>query len=140
MSTGFENERQNIEEEFVAGWTSATTPIKFENVNGLVSGTDMLKDDKGLTQWCRITILNAASSNMVIGGTTVRHAGDIIVNVWVKSGTGTDTARELCDDVYDIFNNANFDGIQCHSSYVTTEGDVEGWFQMTVSTPYTRDQ
>ena len=135
----FENERKYIEEEFSDNWTSSTTPIKYSNVNGLVKGTSIVKDSTGLSQWCRLEIVNTNADNVVVGGGTIRHEGEIVVNIFVKTGTGTDTARELCDDVIDIFNNKTFDDVNCTASIVTTEGDIDGFFMMSVSTPYYRD-
>jgi hypothetical protein len=140
MTTGFEVERQSIEDEFNTGWVSSTCPIKFQNLNGLVKGTSMINDVKGLTKWCRLEILPAASNNAVVGGTTIRHFGNIVINLFTKSGTGSDTIRELADDVYDIFKNKTFDGIHCEAPFFTIEGNNEEWFQATVTIPYYRDQ
>ena len=140
MSTGYETERQYIESRFNTNWTSATTPIKFDNVNGLLKGTASLADARGHTEWVRLSIASGESLTATVGGTTTRHPGVIVVNVFTQSGAGTDRARELCDDVFDIFNNETFNGINCQASYATTEGDVDGFYQMTVSTPFYRDQ
>lgn len=136
----FELERKNIEEEFAAGWTSATTPIAYDNVKGLVKGTAMVKDSTGLAEWVRLEIINGPSDNVAIGGSPVRHTGTIVVNIFVKSGTGTDRARELADTVRGIFNNTSFDGIQCFATSLDTIGDNEGFYQMTCITPYYRDE
>ena len=135
----FENERKNIEEELLATWNSTNTPVKFSNVNGLVKGTSMVKESTGLSQWCRLQIVNADAENTVVGSGVIRNSGFIVASIFVKSGTGTDTARELCDDVVTIFQNKSFDGIRCQASTVTTEGDNEGFYQMLVSTAYFRD-
>jgi hypothetical protein len=140
MSTGFENERQHIEEEFNSNWTSTACPIQVDNVNGLVSGTDIIKDVKGLDKWCRLTILNAISNNVGLGGTMVRHMGDIVINIFTKTGTGTDVARELADDVYDIFVNKSFDTIRCEAPYMNIEGEIDEWYQLTVTVPFIRDE
>tara|TARA_R100001530_G_scaffold81934_1_gene57173 strand:- start:1041 stop:1457 length:417 start_codon:yes stop_codon:yes gene_type:complete len=136
----FELERKNIEEEFAGTWNSTTTPVAYSNIRGIVSGTSILKNSTGLDEWARLEIVNASSDNAVIGGSSVQHVGTIVVNIFVKSGTGTDRARELADTVRGIFNNASFDGIQCEATYLTTVGDIEGFYQLSVVTPYSRRQ
>ena len=133
----YETDREYIEGRFDTNWTSASTPIAFDNVNGLKQNTTWLDSERGLDEWCRITILPAGTIQTSPGVVkTIRRTGVIIVNIFTNENIGSNRARELCDAVVTIFQFAMFNGIQCRECEVSREGQNDGLFQMTVSTSY----
>ena len=132
-----ETDRQYIEGRFDTNWTSASTPIAFDNVNGLKQNTTWLDSERGLDEWCRITILPAGTAQTSPGVVkTIRRTGVIMVNCFVKENIGSNRARELADSVVTIVQFQLFNGIQCRESVVNRDGQNEGFYQMTVSTSY----
>ena len=140
MTTGYETERSDIEQRVLSVINSTNTPIKFDNVQHLVKGTSVVETVNGLSEYIRVTILNNDSETIEIGGTRTRHNGEILFSIFVTSGTGTDRARELADDLYDGFKNRAIGTVQTQTPTVNRIGDDEGFYHLQVSVPFYRDQ
>ena len=140
MTTGYETERADIEQRVLTVVSSATTPVKFDNVQHLVKGTGTVETVNGLSEFIRVNILNNDSETVEIGGTRTRHNGEILFSIFVTSGTGTDRARKLADDLYDGFKNRAIGTVQTQTPRVTRVGDSEGFYSLQVSVPFYRDQ
>lgn len=140
MTIGYETERADIESRVTSILTTTTTPVKFDNVSHLLKGTTALETVNGLSEWVRVTILNNDSETVEVGGSRTRHNGEIVFSIFVASGTGTDRARELADDLFDGFVNVNFGTIQTQTPSVSRVGDEDGFYHLQVIVPFYRDQ
>jgi hypothetical protein len=135
--TTFAQERPAIESRFATLFTSA--PIAFENApdSPALAAAKAAGDP-----WVRLTIVNGESRTAGIAGpgdVLVEHAGRIVVQVFVRDGTGTATARGLADAAAAVFQHARFEGIRSYSAGVNAIGnDGHGYYQINVSTPYRR--
>lgn len=132
----FEQHREYIEGRFNTNFATATTPVQYDNVDFLVSGTSTLKSNKGLDEWCRLTIIPGNTTNQTVGATRQRSIGVITVQVFTKSGTGSDRARALSDSIKTVFENKSFNGVRTHATSISRIGDSDGYLQINVSTPF----
>ena len=135
----YEQERKTIEKRMRDNWDSFTVPVQYENVSVLKKGTQTLKDINGLEKFVRLTITPAGGEQIDVGGNADRYFGVITVQVFVKQGLGSAIVRKLVDEVYNIFNRQCFNGILCRTSTMDTIGEVNGWYQVNVNTPFYRE-
>jgi len=139
----FTNERLAIEKQFLSNWDSTTTPVKLDNVVGLVKGNTKVADQTKISEWCHLSIKPASADIADMNDNhRVRYVGTIFVNVFVKLGSGTDRARILADAVTELLQLTEFDGVSTRTSSLTNGGQTpdDAWYQITVSVPYYRDQ
>ena len=132
----FEQHRQFIEDQFNTNFATSTTPVQYDNIDFLVKGSSTLKSNKGLDEWCRLTIIPGETTNETIGATRQRSVGVIIVQVFTKSGTGSDRARAIADSIKTGFQNKSFNGVRTHATSISRIGDSDGYLQFNVSTPF----
>jgi len=132
----FEQHRQYIEDRFNTNFATNTTPVQYDNVDFLIKGSSTLTDNKGLDEWCRLTIIPGLTVNADIGANRQRSVGVITVQVFTTSGTGSDRARAIADSVKTVFENKSFNGVRTQATSITRVGDSEGYLQMNVSTPF----
>lgn len=131
----FSDERKAIEKRFSNGW-GTTTKIKLENV----------EFDRPATPWVEVTVLTGIGSQINLGMDSPlhRYSGTIVVKIFTKEDLGTGLGRTLADSAASIFRNAQFsDGtsglIRCDTPYLVSQGTNEGWHQLQVRVPYSRD-
>lgn len=140
----FKSERQAVTDKFMEAWNADDTPVKMDNVNGLMkNGDSKIKSDSGLDEFCHLRILpNSANRADINAIKRIRYTGNIVVNVFVKAGSGTDRARELADKVAVIFGDTGFDNIVTRSASFTNQGQTpdSSFYQITVMIPYYRDE
>lgn len=129
MATGFDNAQQLIEQKFNTAWNAAT-PIAFDNVEFDPPAT--------VDQWVRLNVLDEAAFVAGMGGgvNLYRHPGIVIVQVFIRDGSGIREAKQLADTVAAIFRGANENGILYRAPYVETVGPNNGWFQVNVNIPF----
>ena len=132
----FETHRQHIEDRFNTNFATGTTPVQYDNVDFLISGSSTLADNKGLDEWCRLTIIPGETTNQTVGATRQRSVGVIIVQVFTKTGTGSDRARAIADSIKTVFENKSFNGVRTHATSISRIGDSDGYLQINVSTPF----
>lgn len=135
--TTFAQERPAIEGRFVVMFTAA--PVSFDNS----PDSPELKSAKSAGEpWVRLTIVNGDSRSAGIAGENdilVEHFGRIVVQVFVRDGTGTVAARAIADAAAAVFQHARFDGIRSYAAAIRNIGnDGHGCYQINVSTPYRR--
>lgn len=94
----------------------------------------------GTNSWTRLSVQFGNPVLMQAGGGARRYVGNIVVQVFIKSGAGPRSAYSLADTLAGIFNEAAFGGVVCEVSGVIKVGERDGWFQLNVVTPFRFDE
>lgn len=139
----FNDERSTIEKAFMAGWDSSATPVKFDNVAGLTQGNTNLKDETKLNEWCWLSIDTTDAQRADINAKfLVRYTGAILVNIFVKAGTGTDRARELAYNVATLLQEKQIDDVNTRAAMFVNIGARadSSFYQVSVRIPFYRDE
>lgn len=118
---------QPILEARMATWT--TTPICWPNTPPLTALN---------TPWVRFTVITFARTWPTSPSGTKRVMdGEIVVQVFTPSGTGSGTARTLADAIGTLFNKHASGGVQCHEPKApVVVGDIDGWYQINAIIPW----
>lgn len=105
----------------MATWT--TTPICWPNTAPLATLN---------APWVRFTVIPFARTwPTVPAGTKRVMDGEVVVQVFVPSGSGDGTAATLADSIGAHFSKYASGGVQCHEpSAPVVVGDVDGWYQV----------
>lgn len=112
----FSTIRQNIETRFYDNWVGT-------NVNTAVRYSNEEFEPNGTAPWVGIDILFSPSRNASIGSTLcVRRHGVIAIEILVPIDTGTGTQLTLVDEVVTLFENQQFNDINCEASVVEHVG------------------
>jgi Bacteriophage related domain of unknown function len=126
----FLSEQSAIETLFALSWTA--TPIAEDN-------TDF--NPSALTEWVRIVVLNADGQVASLGDDPlIRYRGIVVVQIFVKSGTGWGRSMTLADLVTPIFKNVRLGSIQLGVPSPNRVGPSGGWYQVNVDCPYYREE
>lgn len=143
MSTQNATLRQAVETQFLSGWDTVTTPVKLDNSQGLLKGTGRIHDESNLTEWCHLSIFPSSANQVDMNALKmVRSTGTIFVNVFVKSGEGTDRAWVLADKVASLLQLNKFDAVLTRAAVADNMGQTpdNSFYQVTVKIPYQRDE
>lgn len=63
--------------------------------------------------------------------------GEVVVQVFVPSGSGDGTAATLADAIGTLFSAYASGGVQCHEpSAPVVVGDMDGWYQINAIIPW----
>jgi len=133
----YEQERDDIETHFLTEWTT-TTKIRWDNVKW-----DNPAEDPS---WVALTIITDEADQISLGDNPrYRFPGMVIVQVFVKEGTGTGVVNQLADQVVEAFRlrtlgTAPTGFVKFQTPWKRREGVKNGWFQMNVFAPYQRDE
>lgn len=131
---GFDDERQAIEKRLGDNW--ATTPIKYENAP--------FKETQ--SPYVAVFVRRGEGLQASLGTVPLRRwPGLIIVQIFVKAQTGTQTALAYANTIGAIFERQEFSAgasglIRCRVASATIVGERHGWFQVNVTVPYHRDK
>lgn len=131
---GWSSERKAIEARFSTNWT--TTPIRYENVPFVETRTP----------YVALFIRNGDRNQITLGSNpTIRSVSLIIVQIFVPADHGNVLAKTYADTIAAIFDRAQFTTddsnlISCQTASAESVGQAEGWFQVNVTVPYTRDE
>ena len=109
-------------------WTTA--PIAFPNGKPLVLNN---------APWVRFNLIPFAKTwPTTPGGTKRVMDGEIVVQVFVPSGSGAGSARTLADSVAAHFSKYSSGGVQCHEpkAPVVVGSDNLGWYQINAVIPW----
>lgn len=129
----YEAERADIENRFATLW-GATTPVAYSNV-AFKPPAD--------AEWARLTILDNTTDEIGIGqpgAQLYRFQGLIVVSLFAPLNKGEKRARQLADQVFQIFKAADFGSVTSWAPYVTVVGESDGYFQVNVTTNFKRDE
>lgn len=136
----YSTERQAIETRFNNLFDTLSVPVQYDNVKGLQSGGDLIENTNRLPYWVRHSIIGADARQVEVTNERTRIFGLIVVNVFAKEDTGSAKAREIADQIFNIYDGALFDGIQCQATRLNQTPPFNGWFQMTLTTEYYWDR
>lgn len=131
--------RASIETRFRDNWlgTSLDTNVRYTNV----PFTPPLNES-----WVSLDVFFALSENRSINGDSisVRRNGTIAVRCYAPMDSGAGALAQLSDEVVSIFENAQFDQIQCLSADIQHVGqpNLQGldprWYVYMVTIPFYR--
>jgi hypothetical protein len=124
----FVNERAYIEARLSANW--ATTPIDWENVDF---------DTPNNSPWIRLSVLNGESDRRNINSGK-RHLGLVVIQIFVPINTGTNTIRGYADTLAAVFEDQDFDDVECGIASIAIIGNSDVWYQVNVTIPYRRNE
>jgi hypothetical protein len=122
-------EQSIIESFFKTSWPY--TPIAVENINF---------NDKLIDEWVRLTVIPSDSNLPYLGQATTREHGIISVQVFTKAGTGSGAAKKYADQISDLFKYLDIERIRCLMPSIDTIGESGGWYQVNVTTKYSREE
>ena len=111
----------------MATWT--TTPICWPNTAPLTASN---------APWVRFSVIPFGRIwPTVPSGTKRVMDGEVVVQVFVPSGSGDGTAATLADSVGTLFSKYASSGVQCHEpSAPVVVGDMDGWYQINAIIPW----
>lgn len=139
MTDFYEEERAALEASFQTMW-AARTQVKWEN--------QLWQEPKEDINWCAFHINSGDGDKIEIGHpdspSLHRYGGMVIVQVFQRTLTGTVEAGKLADAVSNHFrdkivNLPNGGYIQFRTPRTSKPGTLNGWFQLNVFCPYSRN-
>lgn len=127
--------KQDIETKFVAEWSGTTLDkVRFENTQFTPPQNDY---------WVSLDTVFANSVNAAIhSGLDTRVNGFIIVDCYGPPDDGSRATLNLIDSVNAIFENKQFNGIQClaarprHIGIANVQGADPVWYVYRTSIPF----
>jgi hypothetical protein len=93
--------------------------------------------------WIRTFLNLHTSENGVIGsqmseGTYVKHEGDYIISIFIKTDTGTSLASKITNELVTLFQNKTFAGVWAKVLNPRKIGDDKhGYYHVNVLIPFT---
>ena len=102
-------------------------------------GSNHKFDPPGDTNWVRLQTLPFGTDNIDVGGTLQRTEGEIVVQCFAPANTGERSLLLMIDEVKSIFQNQNFEGVQCYATSTIKVGENGGWYQINANTPFQYD-
>lgn len=129
--------RQDIEQRFVDNWVSTdlTNGVRWSNLP--------FKPDASASPWVTVDVRFGDGVNAEIhNNLSVRRNGQIVVEIFATVDSGTGTMTTLVDSVLGIFENAQFEGIQClagrvrHTGVPNIQGTDPQWYMYSVRIPF----
>ena len=127
--------KQDIEDRFIANWTATTiaTNVRFENT----------PFTPPTTNWVSLDIVYANSDNAAIHSSMdTRRNGFIIIDAYAVPDYGSRDALTLVDAANVIFENQQFNTIQClaarvrHIGINNTQGTDASWYMYRTAIPF----
>lgn len=140
MVESFTEERQAIETRLNNCFDNSIVPVQYDNVSFLKKGDQILENSSKTDKWVRVSIIGADATQQEVGSARTRFTGIIVCSIFVRENTGSNNARSIADDLFNVFNGALFDGIQCQATSITQTPPLDGWFQMNLETDYYWDR
>lgn len=111
----------------MATWT--TTQIAWPNTPPLTASN---------APWVRFSVIPFARTwPTTPAGTKRVMDGEIVVQVFVPSGSGDGKAATLADAIGTMFSKYSASGVQCHEPKApVVVGDMDGWYQVNAIIPW----
>lgn len=105
-------------------------PIAYDNV-------DMTPPDDA--PWCRTYVVDGDGFNAAIGEDCIRRTGLVIVQVFTPTHIGSTQARQLADDISNLFINSRDGDIQYYVPYIVRVGYIDKIYQLNINIPFIQD-
>lgn len=125
--------RQAVEDQFIAIWTG--TPLDQVNYGGNLNFTPTPN-----VPWIRLQVVSQVTNNAEIGTNFVRNEGLINAGIFVPVDSGESLAFDLADQVAQVYQNQDFNGIYCLATNMIRLGVTDNWYQINANTPYRTDK
>lgn len=132
----FNDTQTAIEARFKDSWNDLA-PVRWENLE-----FNTLEYE----EYVALSSVEADGQQITTGSVNyiVRYAGQIVLQIFRKEGTGTGRTGELADAFGDIFRRAQFEFgdsglISCQIPNKLPVGPSDGWYQTNIRVPYYRD-
>lgn len=131
---GLASERTAIESRLQANWS--TTPIKYE----------WAPFQETHAPYIALFIRNGERNQITLGGNpTVRSISLVIVQIFVPAEQGTSLAKTYADSIAAIFDRVQLmtgdsNLISFQTASAEAVGEVDGWAQVNVTIPFSRDE
>ena len=111
----------------MATWT--TTPIAWPNTPPLTASN---------APWVRFSVIPFSRTwPTTPAGTNRVMDGEIVVQVFVPSGSGDGQAATMADAIGTLFGKYVAGGVQCHEPKApVVVGDMDGWYQINAIIPW----
>lgn len=150
----YKTEFDSLAGAFNTGWVkvkSAGPPIVYEARTPVAWPNVGYEPTTGVS-WVRFNVINGEAQQVSAGApgnNIVRHVGMVVVQIFVPLYQGEGAARELGDYVITLFRGLSLSGYRLKPAYV---GGVsihsgqqgysiaDGWHQLNVTVPFTRDE
>jgi len=116
--------------EFISNFSN-TIPVAFENKDEFFFTTGVKTNKPTSSAWVRFLIQNNSSNQISYGSEGNRKFGRfgiISCQVFIPSGTGTDTGDDICEDIVDIFEGKRFTDVYCYAGTYSEMGIQEDGF------------
>lgn len=131
----YADEERAIHERLTTNWT--TTPIKYGDV----------PFQQPEAEWIAVWIQNTEARQIDLGVSNplVRHDGQIVMQVFSPASKGVRLAKQYADTLGAIFAGQQFSAgssgtIRCRRATVRTLDAKNGWAQVNVEIPFSRDK
>ena len=139
---------------FSAGWVkvkSAGPPVVYEARTPVAWPNVDYEPTTGVS-WVRFNVVNGEAAQASIGApgnNIVRHVGMAVVQIFVPVHQGEGAARALADCVVELFRGLSLAGYRFKPAYAggvsasfgqQSYSLVDGWHQLNVTVPFTRDE
>ena len=143
----YKAELDSLAGAFNTGWVkvkSAGPPVVYE-VRTPVAWPNVAYEPTTGVSWARFTVINGEAQQVSAGApgnNIVRHVGMAVVQIFVPLHQGEGAARELGDHVITLFRGLTLAGYRFKPAYVSAQNTAvaEGWHQLNVTVPFTRDE
>lgn len=111
----------------MATWT--TTPIAWPNMPPMTASN---------VPWVRFSVIPFSRTWPTSPAGTKRVMdGEVVVQVFVPSGSGDGQAATMADAIGTLFSKYGAGGVQCHEPKApVVVGDVDGWYQINAIIPW----
>lgn len=132
----FVEEREAIEHRFREMFDYPECPIEYGNVGTRINDSSSTSTPYKKKQFVRLNIIGGQVSTREVNRISTNVNGFININIFTAQNTGTQTALEIADKIYDIFNMVTFNGIMCEWASRTVVPPNNGWYVLNISIPY----
>lgn len=92
-------------------------------------------------EWVRVNILNADGKQISLGDNPYyRYIGLLIFQIFIKPNVGSGRAKQIADQITTMFRGITLHGMTFDPPTMDTVGESGGWFQINVSTKFSREE
>lgn len=133
----FSQAREAIEGRLSAVWDMNFCPVQFGNTGILTKDTSNLNKPSKTPQWISHNIIGGAVFTNEVTNSITNVTGFININIFTDTNIGSDAALKIADQLFNIYNQAVFNGIQCAWASLRVAPPNNGWYQVNISIPYT---
>jgi hypothetical protein len=132
----FREEREAIELRLVNRFDTGLVPVQYSNTNFLKRGTETIPTPYKGEAFIRLNILGNTSTRPEITRKINQMNSSIDFNIFTRQDQGSNRAREIADQLFDIFNATEFNGIITGAATLRELPPNNGWYNMNLNIPF----